>query len=119
MKKTILKRYEDEVLKLTNSKTNVDISFLSGVISGIRTGLFIGTDMSLDEYNELIELEENGSIRRECVICYDKTFENDEGQQVSCHHSGYEVHFVGDFTGNERCWWNEYEDSEGNLYYGR
>lgn len=119
MKRAILKRYEAEVCKLKKAKSIEDISFLSGVISGIRTGLFLGTDMSLDEYEELEELEEKGMIRRECVLCFDKVFENDECQQVTCHHTGYEVHFAGDFTGDNLCWWNEYEDNDGNIYYGR
>ena len=29
-----------------------------------------------------------------------------------CHATGYEVCIDG-------IWWNEYEDSEGNLHYGR
>lgn len=39
---------------------------------------------------------------------YDRVF-NANGL---CHATGYEV-----FDGSE--WWNEYEDAEGNLYYGR
>lgn len=119
MKKAILKRYEAEVIELRRAKASTDILFISGVVSGIRTGLFIGTDMSLDDYNELIELEEKGSIRRECSICFDKTFENRDGQQVTCHHTGYEIHFAGDFIANGRKWWNEYEDCDGNIYYDR
>lgn len=119
MKKAILKRYEDEVFKLRKANSIGHISFLTGVVSGIRTGLFLGTDMSLDEYKELEELEETGMIRRECTLTFDKVFENDNGQQVLCHHTGYEVHFVADFTGDYRCWWNEYKDNDGNIYYGR
>lgn len=57
--------------------------------------------------------------RRKCNICFDKTFTNDDGQQVTCHHTGYEVHFEGDFCGPYENWWNEYEDCDGNIYYGR
>ena len=39
MKRAILKRYEAEVCKLKKAKSIEDISFLSGVISGIRTGM--------------------------------------------------------------------------------
>lgn len=116
--KVVIRRYEENIVNLNNS-SEVDRLFFEGVVSGIRTGLFLGTDMSLDEFKELIELQEKGSIKRECAVCFDKTFENNDGQQVTCYHTGYEVHFVGDFVADERNWWNEYEDCDGNLYYGR
>lgn len=119
MKRVVLKRYEEAVCRLKKAKSTEDIAFLTGFTAGIRSGLFLGTDMSLDEFKELVELEESGMIRRECELCFDKTFENEDGQLVSCHHTGYEVHFAGDFTGDNCCWWNEYEDVDGNLYYGR
>ena len=34
------------------------------------------------------------------------------GNEEPCHATGYEVLFQGQ-------WWNEYEDSEGDLHYGR
>lgn len=45
---------------------------------------------------------------------FDRTFVIDEsGREESCHATGYEVSFDGvDF-------WNEYEDSNGGLHYGR
>lgn len=38
---------------------------------------------------------------------FDKVFDG-----VNCHATGYEVFDNGE-------WWNEYEDSEGGLHYGR
>lgn len=48
-------------------------------------------------------------IKREWLpeMPFDMAFNNE-----LCHATGYEV-----FDGCE--WWNEYEDSDGNLYYGR
>lgn len=57
-------------------------------------------------------------IRRELErIPFDKRFELPNGNEELCHSTGYEV-CDGDpnAPGN---WWNEYEDSDGNLYYGR
>lgn len=42
---------------------------------------------------------------------YDKAFEVDGHEQL-CHATGYEVMIDGEL-------WNEYEDSEGGLHYGR
>lgn len=116
---SVIKRYENEVSNLMAAKTEEDKLFSTGVICGIRTGVFLSTDMSVKEYMELIELGDTGMIRRECTLCFDKTFENSDGCQVSCHHNGYEVHFANDFCGDYRNWWNEYEDNDGNIYYGR
>lgn len=116
---SVIRRYEAEVSNLMSAKREENKFFLAGVISGIRTGVFLSTDMSVEEYKELIELEDTGMIRRECTICFDRTFENSDGCQVSCHHTGYEVHFAGDFSGDYRNWWNEYEDNNRNIYYGR
>ena len=41
---------------------------------------------------------------------FDKIFEVGMNQEF-CHSTGYRVY------DGER-WWNEYEDSEGNLHYG-
>ena len=43
---------------------------------------------------------------------FDKTFEVASGNEELCHATGYEALIDGD-------WWNEYEDSDGNLHYGR
>lgn len=38
---------------------------------------------------------------------FDKVFDG-----INCHATGYEVFIDGE-------WWNEYEDEDNNLYYGR
>ena len=43
---------------------------------------------------------------------FDKVFYNEQGQPVDCHATGYEALINGE-------WWNEYIDSNDNLYYGR
>lgn len=47
---------------------------------------------------------------------FDKVFYTDNGRE-NCHATGYEV-CDGDIH-NPADWWNEYEDSECNLHYGR
>lgn len=42
---------------------------------------------------------------------YDKRFPTENGSEL-CHSTGYEVFRNGE-------WWNEYEDSAGDLHYGR
>lgn len=42
----------------------------------------------------------------------DKVFIEDDGRQVPCRATGFEVFITA--TGQ---WMNEYEDSEGNIYY--
>ena len=50
--------------------------------------------------------------RRELdTMPYDHVFETENGTEM-CHATGYEV------LDSDGTWWNEYEDSEGNLYYG-
>lgn len=50
--------------------------------------------------------------RRELkTMPFDKVFQTENGQE-SCHATGYAI-----FDGTD--WWNEYEDDNGNLYYGR
>lgn len=58
-------------------------------------------------------------LRRELEIMpFDKTFITSEnGNEELCHSTGYEV-CNGD-PSDAANWWNEYEDSNGNLYYGR
>lgn len=45
---------------------------------------------------------------------FDRSFYNDNGQKVNCHATGYMTFCtaIGE-------WYNEYEDSEGNIYLGR
>lgn len=43
-------------------------------------------------------------------MAFDHVFTTENGEEL-CHATGYEV-LIDDI------WWNEYEDSEGNLYYG-
>ena len=47
---------------------------------------------------------------------FDKVFETENGNEF-CHATGYEVLIQCGTC--EPDWWNEYEDSEGNLHYGR
>ena len=54
-------------------------------------------------------MEEN--YRELDYVPYDHSFITDNGNEELCHATGYEW-----FDGSR--WWNEYEDSEGNLYYG-
>ena len=51
--------------------------------------------------------------RRELeTMPFDKRFDTSNGEEL-CHATGDEVLFDDDLV-----WWNEYIDSEGNLYYG-
>ena len=51
--------------------------------------------------------------RRELeTMPFDKRFDTPNGEEL-CHATGDEVLFDDDLV-----WWNEYIDSEGNLYYG-
>lgn len=56
-------------------------------------------------------------MRRELdEMPFDKVFSTENGEEF-CHSTGYEV-----CNGNPdepADWWNEYEDSEGDLHYGR
>lgn len=45
------------------------------------------------------------------VMPFAKVFQTENGQEL-CNATGYEALIDGQ-------WWNEYEDSEGNLHYGR
>lgn len=59
-----------------------------------------------------------GESRRQLEsMPFDKRFDLVDGGEGLCHATGYEVNWSNpeDFTE----WWNEYIDSEGNLYYGR
>lgn len=47
---------------------------------------------------------------------FDKAFITESGNEELCHATGDMIHFEGDEAG---LWWNEYEDRDGNLYYGR
>ena len=48
---------------------------------------------------------------------FDKMFEVAEGRQELCHATGIEVCFGN--PDNLADWWNEYQDSEGDFWYGR
>ncbi len=50
------------------------------------------------------------------VMPFDKTFDVD-GNQESCHATGWEV-CEGD-PDNPADWWEEYEDSNGDIHLGR
>lgn len=44
---------------------------------------------------------------------FDHNFYTDNGNEI-CHATGDEIRFEDDDT-----WWNEYEDADGELHYGR
>lgn len=46
---------------------------------------------------------------------FDKAFIVEGGNEELCHATGFAVAFDNE----PDCWWNEHEDSNGNLYYGR
>ena len=57
-------------------------------------------------------------LRRELkTMPFDKAFVVENGNEELCHATGYEI--CDGNPENQADWWNEYEDSEGNLYYGR
>lgn len=47
---------------------------------------------------------------------FDKVFDTGNGKEL-CHATGYEVCF--EVPDDASAWWNEFQDSEGNLHYGR
>lgn len=47
------------------------------------------------------------------TIAFDKRFDTENGNSELCHHTGF---YVIDESGEE---WNEYEDRDGGLHYGR
>lgn len=54
-------------------------------------------------------------VRELSEMPFDMRFETERGNEELCHVTGYEVCFADRSTD----WWNEYEDSDGNLHYGR
>ena len=55
------------------------------------------------------------SIRRELEeMPFAKAFYTENGNEELCNSIGYE-----EYDSSNDCWWNEYRDSQGNLYYGR
>ena len=54
--------------------------------------------------------------RRTETMPFDKAFEVNGSEQL-CHATGWKVCFGNPSDPTD--WWNEYEDSEGNLHYGR
>lgn len=61
----------------------------------------------------MIGIRIDGKIESECMA-FDHVFEVN-GNEELCHHTGYEVHFVGE---PEDIWWYEFVDSNGELHYG-
>jgi hypothetical protein len=60
---------------------------------------------------------ENSILRRELEnMPFDKAFDTGNGEEL-CHATGYEV-CLGD-PDDASDWWEEFQDSEGNLHYGR
>lgn len=57
-------------------------------------------------------MNEKFQVRETKTMPFDKVFDTPNGKEF-CHATGYEIKFPNNST-----WWNEYEDSEGNLYYG-
>lgn len=60
MKKVLKERYISAIENMVDAKRKGGkelFYFYSGVVSGIRTGVFLSTDISLDEYKELIKME--------------------------------------------------------------
>lgn len=52
------------------------------------------------------------------VIPFDKTFEDRDGRQITCHATGYEVCWENPHKPEN--WWNEYiSTEEDEYYYGR
>lgn len=47
---------------------------------------------------------------------FDKVFHTENGREL-CHATGYEVTI--EYDGGTIDWWYEYEDSNGELHYGR
>lgn len=54
--------------------------------------------------------------RKLATMPFDKAFETENGEELY-HATGYEV-CLGN-PKNPADWWNEYEDSTGETYYGR
>lgn len=58
-------------------------------------------------------LMETPIVRELGYMPFAMTFETPDGNEELCNSTGYEV------TWDNIDWWNEYEDNDGNLYYGR
>ena len=57
-------------------------------------------------------------LRRELdTMPFDKAFTTENGNEELCHATGYEVCLGNPDDASD--WWEEFEDSEGNLHYGR
>lgn len=71
MKKSIKKRYISAIENMADAKYEGDMStfyFYSGVVSGIRTSVFLSSDMSLDDYHDLVKMEEEYAEKRRRVL---------------------------------------------------
>ena len=53
------------------------------------------------------------------VMPFDMMFEVSEGRQELCHATGIEVCFDWGNPNDPADWWNEYQDSDGEFWYGR
>lgn len=57
-------------------------------------------------------------MRRELdTMPFDKAFEDENGNEVLCHATGWEV-CDGDQE-DPADWWNEFTDQDGEVYLGR
>ena len=61
MNKELKERYMSAIENMADAKRKNNMAafyFYSGVVSGIRTGVFLSTDMTTDEYKELVKMED-------------------------------------------------------------
>lgn len=69
MERVLKERYVSAIENMADAKRKGDMEtfyFYSGVVSGMRTGVFLSTNMPLEEYKELIKMEDKADeyIRR-------------------------------------------------------
>lgn len=58
-------------------------------------------------------------FRRLTKMPYAKAFVTDNGNEELCNATGWEFCENGDNPNDSANWWNEYQDCNGNTYYGR
>lgn len=61
MEKVLKERYASAIENMADAKRKGNMEtfyFYSGVVSGIRTGALLSSDMTIDEYKELIKMED-------------------------------------------------------------
>ena len=66
------------------------------------------------KYDRSGRVKKQPMVRQLDYMPFDKSF---DGGFTLCHATGYEVCFGN--PNNPADWWNEYEDRDGNLEYGR